>query len=105
MTEPFCDRCGFCHPDHEDWRAILARDVADVERWLPKMKEAAIRRQVTAALQSDAARDGLDEPTWEDVTVCIAQECAFFEYDGARRLAEEHRGAEAWLTRARAALS
>ncbi len=30
VPEVFCDRCGFCHPDHEDWRAILARDVADV---------------------------------------------------------------------------
>jgi len=39
VPEVFCDRCGFCHPDHEDWRAILARDVADVERYCQELDD------------------------------------------------------------------
>ena len=38
VPEVFCDRCGFCHPDHEDWRALLARDVADVVYHLPELE-------------------------------------------------------------------
>ncbi|MCH9835918.1 hypothetical protein K0U83_09660 [bacterium] len=75
MTEPFCGQCGFCHPDHE-WRALLARDVAEAERavdWLESLGRGA-----------GAIAGGYEAMRmWE------------------RRVAD----CQAWLVRARAALS
>lgn len=87
--------CRYCQRTelHGRWRALLERDVAEVERALPSWRRKAIYWQETAAACSYLERS-CGAPLWSRD-----------RYECARELVAQIVDCERWLARARAALA